>query len=140
MPELLAQNSVLLSPILDHLLLALIHPTANRHQQELNRIEHSRPLLPILSTLPSSHKLAVNSIGSNFRAIRPSRMRKTGRPALCIKRFRNSTKTAPLTLPFSTMKRRWPRALTAEIMFSELRCPVLPTTGVCPLMPQGVPA
>src|ERR1700751_1251388 len=49
---------------------ALIHPTGNRHQQELKRIEHSRSLLPILSTLPSNHKLAVNSIGSNFRAIR----------------------------------------------------------------------
>src|ERR1035438_10623766 len=52
-------------------------------------------------------------------------MRKIGRGALCINRFRNSMKTNPLTLPFVAMKRRRPRALTAEIMFTELRCPVL---------------
>src|SRR3990170_5611718 len=66
-------------------------------------------------------------------------MRKIGRFALCISRFRNSTKTAPLTLPFATMKRLRPRALTAEILFTELRCPVLRTTGVLPRTPQVVP-
>src|ERR1700758_5626197 len=61
-PELLAQNSVLLLQIPDHLLLALIHPTGNRHQQELKRIEHSRHLLPILSTLPSvTNRLSIQS-------------------------------------------------------------------------------
>jgi hypothetical protein len=37
------------------------------------------------------------------------------------------------------MKRMCPRALTAEIMFTELRWPVLRTTGVRPLAPHVLP-
>ena len=60
---MLAQNSVLLSQILDHLLLVLIHPTGNRHQQELKWIEHSRHLLPILSTRsPVTNRLSIHSV------------------------------------------------------------------------------
>ncbi|HEX4166069.1 MAG TPA: hypothetical protein VHZ55_11400 [Bryobacteraceae bacterium] len=59
--ELLAQYSILLSQVLDHLLLVLIHPAGSRHQQELKRIKHSRHLLPILATPLSIHEPAVNS-------------------------------------------------------------------------------
>jgi hypothetical protein len=43
---LLAKNPILLTQILDRLLLVPVHPAGNRHQQELERIEHSRHRFP----------------------------------------------------------------------------------------------
>jgi hypothetical protein len=42
--ELLSQHSILFSRIVDDLFLPLIHPSGNRHEQELKGIEHSRHL------------------------------------------------------------------------------------------------
>ena len=44
--KLLPENSVPLLQILDDLLLALIDPASNRHQQARKRIEHSGHLFP----------------------------------------------------------------------------------------------
>ncbi len=67
-------------------------------------------------------------------------MRKTGRVAPTSRRLRNSLNTAAVTVPSCTMKRKPPRALTAESMASENRAPVTATTGVLPIGAQVVPA
>src|SRR6266481_3565853 len=41
-------------------------------------------------------------------------MRKIGRAALCIRRFRNSTKTAPLTLPLAKLEAQLQRTLAGD--------------------------
>jgi hypothetical protein len=53
-------------------------------------------------------------------------------------RYMNSTYFGTFTLSLTTMNRRNPRALTAEIMLSPNRCPVAATTSVYPRTPQVV--
>jgi hypothetical protein len=50
--ELLPQDSIFFLQILDDLQLPVIYPPGNGHEQELERIEHSRHLFPpIVATL-----------------------------------------------------------------------------------------
>src|SRR4051794_184528 len=69
--ELFPQHSILFSQVLDRLLPALIHPSGNRHEQELKGIEHSRHSFSFDSPKPPS-RVPTNSHfdGSNIRAIR----------------------------------------------------------------------
>jgi hypothetical protein len=46
--ELLPQDSILLSQILDDWQLSLIHPAGHGHEQELERIERSRHPVPTI--------------------------------------------------------------------------------------------
>ena len=63
--ELLPQDSIFLSQILDDLQLSLIHPTGNGHEQELERIERSRH--PVLTDCPiPRHQVVTTSRFQQF--------------------------------------------------------------------------
>lgn len=67
------QLEVHMPHVLDRLLLTPVHPARNGDRHELQGIEDSRHVPPILATHDSGHKSVVNSMHSNIRAIRDER-------------------------------------------------------------------
>ena len=78
--ELLAKNPVLLTKVVNHLQLALVHPAGDGYQEESQGIQKSRHLVDPLSTRAAMRRgSAANRKRSSFRAIRgnPALLRKT---------------------------------------------------------------
>lgn len=63
-----------------------------------------------------------------------------GRPTSALSRLMNAMNWAASKEPSVMPNRNFPRGLTAEIIFNDLRSPVAVTVGVTPIGAQVVPA